>query len=78
MFKSNVWSQLIQIWKEIQSFISLQLVHGKYVNSYTSIKENSGIYDVIGSRNKIAEVIDVPGNERQRSQFWERFKSQAR
>ncbi|XP_072048183.1 signal recognition particle receptor subunit beta-like [Amphiura filiformis] len=55
-----------------------RLVHGKYVSSYTSIKENSGIYDVIGSRNKIAEVVDIPGNDRQRAQFWERYKSQAR
>ncbi|XP_071805926.1 signal recognition particle receptor subunit beta-like [Asterias amurensis] len=55
-----------------------RLVHNKYINSYTSIKENSGIYQLTGRKKGALVVIDVPGNDRQRMQFWDRFKNQAR
>nr|XP_054769031.1 signal recognition particle receptor subunit beta-like [Lytechinus pictus] len=55
-----------------------RLVHKKAIESYTSIKENSGPYQVIGQSSILLEVIDIPGNDRQRIQFWNRFKTQAR
>ncbi|XP_041480091.1 signal recognition particle receptor subunit beta-like [Lytechinus variegatus] len=55
-----------------------RLVHKKAIESYTSIKENSGPYQVIGQSSMLLEVIDIPGNDRQRIQFWNRFKTQAR
>ncbi|XP_038074269.1 signal recognition particle receptor subunit beta-like [Patiria miniata] len=55
-----------------------RLVHNKYINSYTSIKENSGVYQLTGRKTGTLDVVDLPGNERQRMTFWDRFKNQAR
>ncbi|XP_022090478.1 signal recognition particle receptor subunit beta-like [Acanthaster planci] len=55
-----------------------RLVHNKFINSFTSIKENSGVYQLTGRKSGTLEVVDLPGNDRQRMIFWERFKNQAR
>ncbi|KAI7864797.1 signal recognition particle receptor beta subunit-domain-containing protein [Spinellus fusiger] len=43
------------------------LVHGSVVNTITSMKENEGTMQVLGSRT--CELVDVPGHER----MWHRY-----
>lgn len=54
-----------------------KLVYGKELESYTSIKENSGFYSVASKKLDIP-IVDIPGNDRQRLQFWEKFKNEVR
>ncbi|KAB0795475.1 hypothetical protein PPYR_12314 [Photinus pyralis] len=51
-----------------------QLVHGKYVNTQTSMKENVGEYIV---KSGSVRVIDIPGHERLRDRFFDQYKSAA-
>ncbi|XP_072174445.1 signal recognition particle receptor subunit beta-like [Diadema setosum] len=69
---------LVGLCESGKTMLFSRLVYKKAVESYTSIKENAGPYLAIGQGSMSLEVIDVPGNERLRMQFWNRFKHQAR
>ena len=54
-----------------------QLVHGKQIDTYTSMQENFGILDLAESRKKPVDVLDLPGHERLRLRCLEQHKSSA-
>ncbi|XP_017785184.1 PREDICTED: signal recognition particle receptor subunit beta [Nicrophorus vespilloides] len=58
-----------------KTLLYARLIHRKFVNTQTSIKENIGDYVVNGS---YVRVIDIPGHERIRGKFFEDYKSQSR
>lgn len=49
-----------------------QLLYDKQCSTLTSVKENIGDYNV---NNKQLRVIDIPGHERVRPKFFEKYKS---
>lgn len=51
------------------------LIAGKYVDTQTSMKENVGSYLI---NNKGLQIIDIPGYERLRGKFFDKYKSSAR
>ena len=53
-----------------------QLVHGRDISSYTSIKENEGIYSPPGKQ--AVRMIDIPGHERVRQSYIDKLKSSTR
>jgi len=52
-----------------------QLVHGEYVNTQTSMKENFGDFII---SNGTLRLVDIPGYERLRGKFIDQYKSTAR
>ncbi|XP_064599164.1 signal recognition particle receptor subunit beta-like [Liolophura sinensis] len=54
-----------------------KLVHGEVKTTYTSIKENVGSYKV-ENKNKVLQILDLPGHERLRVQSLENHKRSAR
>ena len=80
LWKGGLYKHVVTVvvLTELSVYSPSQLVHKKAIESYTSIKENVGHYPVTGQRSMILEVIDIPGNERQRLRFWDQFKNQAR
>lgn len=54
-----------------------QLVHGKQVETYTSMQENIGILDLSEARKKPVDVLDLPGHERLRLRCLEQHKTSA-
>ncbi|XP_018331015.1 signal recognition particle receptor subunit beta [Agrilus planipennis] len=52
-----------------------QLIHGQYVETFTSIKENIGDYE---TNNGTVRIIDIPGHEQLRYKFFDKYKSNAR
>ncbi|KAF5306996.1 hypothetical protein FQR65_LT07219 [Abscondita terminalis] len=58
-----------------KTLIFAQLVHGKYVNTQTSMKENLGDYLI---KNGTLRLIDIPGHERLRDRYLDQYKSVAR
>ncbi|XP_059489361.1 signal recognition particle receptor subunit beta [Neocloeon triangulifer] len=51
------------------------LVHNKFVDTYTSVKENIGDF----ANNKATlKIIDIPGHERVRGKFFDQHKQNAR
>ncbi|XP_019870565.1 signal recognition particle receptor subunit beta [Aethina tumida] len=58
-----------------KTVIFSQLVHNKYVETHTSIKENIGNYTV---NNQTLKIIDIPGHERLRDKFFEEHKNSAK
>ncbi|CAH0555451.1 unnamed protein product [Brassicogethes aeneus] len=52
-----------------------QLVHNKYVNTHTSIKENIGNFII---NNDVLKIVDIPGHERLRNKFFENHKNFAK
>jgi small GTP-binding protein len=54
-----------------------QLVHKKQANTYTSIKENVGSYHPANKKATLS-IVDIPGHERLRLQFFVQFKTTAR
>ncbi|XP_069677188.1 signal recognition particle receptor subunit beta [Periplaneta americana] len=52
-----------------------QLLHNKYVQTHTSVKENIDEY-IAG--NGSLKVIDIPGHERLRGKFFDEYKAIAR
>ncbi|XP_003739457.1 signal recognition particle receptor subunit beta [Galendromus occidentalis] len=53
------------------------LCSGKTVQTYVSIKENQGQFEHPSS-GKVVKLVDIPGNERQRMNVFDNFKSSAR
>ncbi|BFZ22846.1 hypothetical protein BsWGS_25885 [Bradybaena similaris] len=60
-----------------KTLIFSQLVYNKFKQTYTSIKVNSGDYEVTEKKKKL-RIIDLPGHERLRGQLLEEYKSLAR
>ncbi|CAG5116499.1 unnamed protein product [Candidula unifasciata] len=60
-----------------KTLIFSQLVHKAFKQTYTSIKINSGDYEVTEKKKKL-RIIDLPGHERLRGQLLEEYKSLAR
>jgi len=54
-----------------------QLVHKQEAKTYTSIKENVGSYYPANKKSALS-VVDIPGHERLRLQFFVQFKMTAR
>ncbi|GJQ71275.1 SrpRbeta [Trypoxylus dichotomus] len=52
-----------------------RLVHRQSIETFTSMKENTGEYVINGTSLKI---IDIPGHERVRDKFFERYKIEAK
>lgn len=57
--------------------IFTRLVHGKFVNTHTSIKENSGMYNTTGKKSSV-RLVDIPGYERMRDTILDQYKGAAR
>ncbi|XP_013420918.1 signal recognition particle receptor subunit beta-like [Lingula anatina] len=55
-----------------------RLTANKYVETYTSIKENTGNYELTGDKTGTLRMIDLPGHERLRSQYFDQYKASAR
>ncbi|XP_070561820.1 signal recognition particle receptor subunit beta-like [Ptychodera flava] len=55
-----------------------RLISGKYAKTQTSIKENSGSYEIKNEKKGRLKVVDLPGHERLRNQSLDQFKDQAR
>lgn len=53
-----------------------QLLHGKPVETYTSMVENTGSY--FSSTDRLLHLIDIPGHERVREALFDKSSSQAR
>lgn len=58
-----------------KTLIFSRLIHNRYVQTQTSVKENAGDYIV---KSGFLRVIDIPGHERVRSKFFDQFKVVAR
>ncbi|XP_033220433.1 signal recognition particle receptor subunit beta [Belonocnema kinseyi] len=52
-----------------------RLLHSKFVHTHTSIKENIG--DIIINNNSL-RIVDIPGHERLRYKFFDKYKQTAR
>ncbi|XP_014675379.1 PREDICTED: signal recognition particle receptor subunit beta-like [Priapulus caudatus] len=62
-----------------KTLLYARLVHGKYIKSYTSQKENKGLFHVKDKKKPgILQIVDLPGYERVRSAFFEKSKNTAR
>ncbi|XP_012282585.1 signal recognition particle receptor subunit beta [Orussus abietinus] len=59
-----------------KTLLFARLVGSKYVDTYTSINENIGGDLMID--NRPLKIIDVPGHERLRYKFFDKFKSSAK
>ncbi|XP_066995730.1 signal recognition particle receptor subunit beta isoform X2 [Anabrus simplex] len=55
-----------------KTLIFSRLLHDKFVNTYTSIKENVGDYIV---KNSCLRIVDIPGHERLRYKFFDHYKN---
>lgn len=53
----------------------MQLLHGKFPATFTSIKENVGDYQAGGSSVKL---VDIPGHYRVRDKCFELYKDRAK
>uniref|UniRef100_A0A0B6ZNL5 Signal recognition particle receptor subunit beta n=1 Tax=Arion vulgaris TaxID=1028688 RepID=A0A0B6ZNL5_9EUPU len=60
-----------------KTLIFSQLVHQEFKQTCTSIKVNSGEYEIL-EKNKKLRIIDLPGHERLRGRLLEEYKSLAR
>ncbi|KAJ9593658.1 hypothetical protein L9F63_014783 [Diploptera punctata] len=58
-----------------KTLIYTRLLHNKFVQTHTSVKENVGDYENNGSSLKI---VDIPGHERLRGKFFDEYKTAAR
>ncbi|KAJ3642394.1 hypothetical protein Zmor_025186 [Zophobas morio] len=58
-----------------KTLIYAQLLHNKFIQTQTSIKENIGTYVINKSSLK---VVDIPGHERLRDKFVEQYKDLSR
>ncbi|XP_057336716.1 signal recognition particle receptor subunit beta [Microplitis mediator] len=57
-----------------KTLLYARLVHDKFIETYTSAKENIGDIDV---NDKSLQVVDIPGHERLRYKFIDKYKTQA-
>lgn len=55
-----------------------RLLTGKFGLTQTSVIENSALYHVKNDKGTSLTLIDLPGHESLRNQFWDRFKAAAR
>lgn len=52
-----------------------RLLHSKLISTYTSVKENIG--DIVIKKHSL-RIVDIPGHERLRYKFFDKYKSSAR
>ncbi|XP_053598018.1 signal recognition particle receptor subunit beta [Microplitis demolitor] len=57
-----------------KTLLYARLVHDKFIETYTSAKENIGDIDI---NDKSLQVVDIPGHERLRYKFIDKYKTQA-
>ncbi|KAI0220128.1 Signal recognition particle receptor subunit beta [Lamellibrachia satsuma] len=60
-----------------KTLIFSRLIHSRFVNTHTSIKENVGFYKTAGKNNHL-QLVDLPGHERLLSQMLDQYKATAR
>jgi len=53
-----------------------QLIHNKPVETYTSMKENTGSF--VNGRGTLLHMVDIPGHERVRAALLDKFQASAR
>ncbi|XP_071635957.1 signal recognition particle receptor subunit beta [Temnothorax longispinosus] len=58
-----------------KTLIYARLLYSKYVQTYTSIKENVGKITV---NNSSLRIVDIPGDERLRYKYFDKYKSSVR
>ncbi|KAL6435494.1 hypothetical protein ACFW04_005458 [Cataglyphis niger] len=58
-----------------KTLVYARLLCSKFVKTYTSVKENVGD---IAINNCSLRIVDIPGDERLRSKYFEKYKSSAR
>ncbi|KAM0724750.1 Signal recognition particle receptor subunit beta [Formica fusca] len=58
-----------------KTLIYARLLCSKFVKTYTSAKENIGD---VAINNSSLRIVDIPGDERLRSKYFEKYKSSAR
>jgi signal recognition particle receptor subunit beta len=58
-----------------KTLIFSQLVHNKFIQTHTSIRENIGTFVV---NNNYLKIVDIPGHERLRDKFVEQYKELTR
>lgn len=61
-----------------KSLIFSRLTYGKFFATQTSMIENVSTYEVNGEKKKTLRLIDIPGHDRVRQQYFDKFKSIAR
>ncbi|XP_046850440.1 signal recognition particle receptor subunit beta-like [Xenia sp. Carnegie-2017] len=62
-----------------KTLLFTRLYYGTFVETHTSIKENKGPYSSKQMKDgKLLELVDIPGNEKLRSKFTDKFKDSAR
>jgi len=61
-----------------KTLIFSRLVHKKFFQTYTSTKENGGIYELHGDKTGTLKLVDLPGHERLRPTYLEQYKTLAR
>lgn len=55
-----------------------QLTYGKFFATQTSMIENVSAYEVGGEKKKSLQLIDIPGHDRVRQLYFDKFKATAR
>lgn len=58
-----------------KTLIFSQLLYSKYCDTFTSIAENLGFYEV---DTEGCRVVDIPGHERLRGKFFDQYKNSAK
>lgn len=58
-----------------KTLLYARLLHSKFIPTYTSVKENIG--DII-INNSTLRIVDIPGHERLRYKYFDKYKSSAR
>ncbi|KAF7487793.1 Signal recognition particle receptor subunit beta [Sarcoptes scabiei] len=59
-----------------KTLLFTQLAYDSFVETVTSMKENKASIKLNNNRNY--NLIDLPGNDRLRTQYWDQFKNQAK
>ncbi|XP_034950989.1 signal recognition particle receptor subunit beta [Chelonus insularis] len=58
-----------------KTLLYARLIHSKFVETYLSSKENVGDITI---KDQNLQIIDIPGHERLRNKFFDKYKSSAR
>ncbi|KAK0085671.1 hypothetical protein PV325_004617 [Microctonus aethiopoides] len=58
-----------------KTLLYARLLHSKFIETYTSAKENIGDIEV---KDRSLKIVDIPGHERLRYKFFDKYKSNTR
>ncbi|XP_076765944.1 signal recognition particle receptor beta [Xylocopa sonorina] len=58
-----------------KTLIYARLLYSKFVKTHTSVKENTGDITI---NNRLLKIVDIPGHERLRYNFFDQFKLSAK